>query len=164
MKDLRSQLAAQLGREPPPPLPEPPATGDGPLDLLHPDAHLDTPWIAELTKPRRVPGGPEIPPRPSLGAAQMLTDQLAKAMKKSGRGKDGKALKALREKFLTRRDKQAWAQIKLHFKAHDLSDKAYRGLKQAGSDPIKALAKLDRVSPDELRALGAQRLKALLSA
>jgi hypothetical protein len=94
----------------------------------------------------------------------MLTDQLAKAMKKLGRGRDAKALKALREKFLTRRDKQAWARIKLHFKAHDLSDKAYRGLKQAGADPVKALAKLDRVSPDELRALGAQRLKALLIA
>ena len=160
MHDLRSQLAAKLGATPPP---EADPAEAGPQGVLHPDAHLDDPWLDALRRARPVPGAPEVPERPSLGAARMLTDQWSKALKKAGRGKDAKALRGLRDKFLTRRDKAAWSGVKLRFKELGLSDKAYRALKQGKADPIKALSKLERASPDEVRALGAQRLKALLS-
>ena len=160
MHDLRSQLAAKLGATPPD---DPPETDDAPRGVLHPDAHLDDPWLEALRRARPVPGAPEVPDRPSLGAARMLTDQWSKALKKAGRGKDAKALKALREKFLTRRDKAAWAGVKLRFKELGLSDKAYRGLKQGKVDPVRALARLERADAAELQALGAQRLKAALA-
>ena len=160
MKDLRSQLAEKLGRSLPPE-PAPPAAPE--RDLLHPNAHLDDPWIGRLRGLKNVPGGPEVPDSPSLEAARQLTDRLAKALKKGGRARDAEELKDLRDRFLARREKLAWSRVKERFQELALSDRAYRALKQEGTDPTKALARLENADPAELQAMGAARLRERLS-
>jgi hypothetical protein len=157
MQDLRSQLASKLGR--PAPEPTAPAAPPDPSDLLHPSAHLADPWLKRLLSLRGISGAPKVPNQPSLNGARQLTDQLAKLLKKGGRARDGKELKALRDKFLARRDKQAWSRVKEAFKQHGLSDRGYRSLKQGGADPVKALARLKKADHATLASLSAQRLR-----
>ncbi len=158
MLDLRSQLAASLGRELPIE-PAAPETADKGPDLLHADAHLGDAWIQRLLALARTPGAPTVPSKPSFEAAKQLTDKLAKALKTAGRSREAAEIKDLRDRFLARRDKLAWAQVKERFAEGGLSEKAYRSIKQEGADPVKLLARLAARGGPDLSAMGAQRLR-----
>ncbi len=156
MKDLRSQLAAALGQDASPE----PAPAAGGVDLLGPDAHLDDPWLERLrVLHRSIPGAPTLAPRPKLGQARQVTDQLLRSLKRSGRKGVAKDLGQLRKAFDAKRDKEAWRRTKERFGALGLSDKAYRALKQSGADAIAVWVKLDKSGDDALREMGATRLR-----
>jgi len=163
--DLKSQLAALTGVAPPPdepPEPHPPPRVD---PLLGEHAHLDEPWLGRLRALRAtVPRAPALAARPRLGQARQVTDQLLRILKKAGRKREARELAGLRDAFYSRREKAAWAAVKGHFTELGLSEKAYRGLKQGRADPLKVWAKLERTDPEQLRALGAKRLRVLLEA
>lgn len=160
MSDLRAQLAAAFGRDLP--APEAPAPAAAP-DLLSDEAHLGTPWLDRLQQLRRgLPGAPDLAARPKLAQAEQVSNQLSKLLKKAGRARDAQELAELKDAFLARRDKAAWAALKERFAALELSERAYRALKQEGADPLKALARLDAADPTALRAMGHARLRELL--
>lgn len=160
MNDLQRQLIERLG------LTAPAATGPAPTrpaaSDLDPDAHLATPWMARL-RAVRVAGAPSIPPSPSLPSARQLTDKAAKALKAAGQCRAAAELLGERDDFLKRRERLAWSQVKGRFGSLDLPDRAYRALKQGDADPEKVWAKLQRIPPTDLKALGADRLRELLS-
>lgn len=114
---------------------------------------LSSPWIALLRQ------HVEIPKDPSIGQLTSRSDTHAKVLKTAGRTREAQALTQLKDQFLRERDKRAWEQIKLRFDALDLNEKAYRALKQEGADPIKVLAKLTSRKSEELRGLGAARIR-----
>ena len=162
MKDLKSQLSALTGVA----VPEAaPAAAPPPTDpLLGEYAHLGDPWFQRLSALRvTISGAPKMSPRPKLGQARQVTDQLLKLLKKAGRKRDARDLAGLRAAFVSRRDKAAWSVIKARFTSMGLSEKAYRGIKQGKSDPLKVLAKLDRADPATLGGMGAKRLRELLT-
>ena len=160
MKDLKSQLAQAFGRELP--KEEAPALSDpAPPQPLDDDAHLGGPWhrrLAELARGFSV----QLADRPKLGQARQATDQLAKQLKKAGRGRDARELLELRKAFLSRRDKAAWAVVKERLGGLDVSDKAYRSLKQSSADPVKLIEAIDRAG-ERLRGASPKRLRSLLS-
>ncbi|RME25441.1 MAG: hypothetical protein D6798_08895 [Deltaproteobacteria bacterium] len=163
MSDLRSQLAAAFGQ----PAPEDPAAASAPSgagpSILDDDAHLDTEWLTVLHRLRaELPGAPEMAARPKLAQARMVSDRVVKMLKKAGRKRDARQLAGLRDDFLARRDKAAWAAVKLRFQTLGLSARAYRSLKQVGADPQAVLARLDRTPEEDLRGMGAARLRELL--
>ncbi len=165
MSDLRSQLAAAFGR--PAEAPDEPAAASAPSgaapSILDDDAHLDTEWLTVLRRLRAdLPGAPDLADRPKLAQARMVSDRLVKMLKKSGRKRDARQLAGLRDDFLARRDKAAWAAVKLRFNELGLSSKAYRSLKQVGADPQQALARLRNAPEEDLRSMGAARLRELL--
>ena len=166
MDDLRSQLAATFGRTPEPtPGPDAAASDAGP-DLLGPDAHLADPWLDALRAACQDRDLPDVPARPSLGAARQLTDKALKALKARGDKRALRALKDARAAFESRREKHAWAGIKARFGELGLSMKVYRSLKQTPRlDPVKVHAKLHARASEQLKGLGASRLReALLGA
>jgi hypothetical protein len=152
VNELQRQLIEKLGA-----VPAQPAVEAG----FDPAEHLDTPWFALLRR-ARAPGGPEVPPKPSLAAARQLTDRLAKAMEQAGDRRGARTLKEARDEYLARRERRAWALVKERFEQWGLAERAYRALKQGGADPEKVLQRLERGKAEELRALGADRLRDLL--
>lgn len=159
MSDLRSQLMAKLGAAPPAELPVQPV-GPGAAEL-DPDAHLGTPWLSAL-RAVRAPGAPPVPPRPSLNAARQLTDKAIKALKGAGQARAARDLGDLRSDFLKKREKEAWNLIKARFTELDLSERAYRALKQSEADADKIWARLRKAPEAELRGMGADRLREYL--
>lgn len=166
MSDLRSQLAARFpGAAPPetPPEAPPAAPAPGRPDLLDEDAHLDTPWLAALRKAlAALDKTAALGPRPKLAHAQQLTAQAMRELKALERKGQARELAELRDDFLARREKAAWAALKLRFHERALPEKAYRSLKQEGLDPVAALLRLEALPAAELQGIGAARLKALL--
>ncbi len=161
MSDLKSQLAARFGAPSPEPEPPTPAADPG---ILGEFAHVDTPWLVALRKAARsLPSPPEIGPRPKLAHAMQVTGQVMRELKAAERKGQSKELAGLRDDWLARRDKAAWAAVKLIFAEYELPDRAYRALKQEGAEPFKALERLRATPRDELSAMGATRLKALLT-
>ena len=164
MKDLRSQLLEKFGgdsgtgdsatthqtveAEPPSSLP----------DVLDDWSHLETPWIKKMRFYRSVPGVGAISARPKLATARQLTDRIAKALKKQGRSGEAKSLIDLRERFLQKRNKSAWKEVKSRFSALSLSERAYRSLKQQGVDPVVVLARLIAADDGSLSGMGADKL------
>lgn len=132
--------------EPPPP---------SPFDAL-PDP-ADSPWVSALARHVQVPKGA------SIGALSSLTGQAAKQLKARGAGRDAKSLKKAEADFLGRRSKAAWAAVKQRWKALELSDKAYRSIKQQGADPEKLLAKLHTRKADAMRGASAASLATWLT-
>lgn len=165
VSDLRSQLAARFpGAAPsettPAPAEEP---APGRPDLLDEFAHLDTPWLAALRKAlSALDKTAALGPRPKLAHAQQLTAQAMRELKALERKGQARELAELRDDFLARREKAAWAALKLRFHERALPEKAYRSIKQEGLDPVAALQRLQAVPADELQGIGAARLKALL--
>ncbi len=128
--------------------------------MLADDAHLSDPWLERLRQLLpTVDRPPQLSRTPKLGQARQATDQLMGQLKKAGRRRELRELDALRKDFYARRDKAAWAAIKARFQELDLSDKAYRALKQTGADPMSALGRLSKASPEELQTMGARRLR-----
>ena len=160
MKDLKHQLAEALGVEPP--SEERPVLSDPvPREPLAEDAHLDSAWhqrLVELARGFSI----QLAARPKLGQARQASDQLVKLLKKAGRGRDAKELAKLRDAFMARRDKAAWAAVKERFAALELSDKAFRSVKQSKADPTRVLGLIDN-SGESLRGASAKKARALLT-
>ena len=153
--DLKSQLEARFG--PASPAPAAPASKPS-LPDRDPDAHLGTPWMS-LLRAARAPGLDSVPPKPSIPAARQLTDKAAKALKAAGQERADRALVEARDDFLKKREKEAWGLIKSRFTDLDLPERAYRALKQGEVDPEKVWARLRKASPEELKPMGADRLR-----
>ena len=113
--------------------------------------------------PKATPGAPKLADPPSLGAQRQATDQLVKLLKKAGKNRDAAELSQLRDTFLARREKAAWAAIKAKMSALALSDRTYRRLKSEGADPVPVLERLGRLDDEALSAMGAERLYAALT-
>jgi len=164
VKDLKSQLASAFGRDPQaeaPPAREAVLPAALPA-LLGPDAHLASPWLQALRRLAGRDGVPAVPARPGLPAARQLTDTAVKALKGAGRKRDASELSDLRARFLSARDKEAWGLVKARFVALDLSEKAYRALKQGEADPLAVWTRLSRCTDAELQAMGHARLREVL--
>jgi hypothetical protein len=150
MDQLRAALGKALGVTPPEPdAAAPPAAADPAL----PDP-LQSDWIALL---RRLGG--EIPAGATMGQLVQRSDARARALADAGRKRDAADLKKAREDFERDRDKRAWSLVKDRFAALELSEKTYRSLKQEGVDPVKLLARLSTRRAEELRGMGAARLR-----
>ena len=165
MKDLKSQLSATFGVPVPEevdPLaavraPEPPRAEEAPI--LAEGAWRKDPWAVRLKQILpSMTGAPKLNSPASLGAQRMVTDQLCKLLKKAGRNRDARELGELRDNFMSRRDKAAWSAVKTRMAELELSDKAYRALKQGDVDPLKVLARLNAGGGAALAGMGAKRL------
>lgn len=164
MNDLKAQLAAALGVPAPavePSNPSPtPATA---VDAFSEGAWLADPWLERLQTLRAtLSGAPALAKQPKLGQARQATDQLIKLLKKANRGRDAKELARLRDTFMIKREKAGWNRVKARFTAMDLSQKAYRALRQEKADPAAVLRRLNKVDAAELSSMGATRLRQLL--
>lgn len=173
MKDLKSQLQDRLAEAPlpaaatvGPPPPSAPARPEQRREedegALAPNAHLLSPWLKKL-RSVRLPGL-SVPPSPTLGNARQLTDIAVKALKKAGRAGESRELDDLRDRFMDKRASEAWSIVKQTFTTFDLPDRAYRALKQSDLDPVTVLTRLRALPDDELRGMGADRLRDRLSA
>ncbi len=161
MKDLRSALSQALGVPAPAPEADEAPRLAGPLVE---GAHLGSDWLVRLRAVHAtVSGAPTLAPEPKLNAARQVSDILVKRLKKAGRRREARELADLRDSWFARRDRAAWTAIKARFHELGLSDKAYRGLKQGGAEPLTVLARLERSEEGELVGLGARRLRELLS-
>jgi hypothetical protein len=129
---------------------EPEAAPPSPLDAL-PDP-AGSPWVQALARHVTVPKGA------SVGKLSSLTGQAAKQLKARGAGRDAKSLKKAEADFLGRRSKAAWAAVKRRWKELELSDKAYRSIKQRGADPEKLLAKLHTRKAEAMRGASSASL------
>jgi hypothetical protein len=158
MDDLRGQLAAKFGASAAAP-PADPATAEP--DPFGPAAHLDTDWVRSLRAFARGVGV-QVPADAKLARCRQATDVTLKALKKSGRKRDVRALSELRATYLTWRERQAWSRVKSRFKDLNLSEKAYRALKQGGADGEKVWVRLAKLQPDDVRGVGAARLREML--
>ena len=147
MDDLNNALARALGTAAPPAEPAPVAAAG-----LPDPAKSD--WIALL---RRLGG--EIPPDATMGQLTQRSDLRARQLADDGRKREAAELRKAREQFERDREKVAWALVKERFAALELSEKTYRSLKQEEADPVKLLARLTGRRAEELRGLGAARLR-----
>lgn len=165
MSLLRDQLAAALGgsglRVEAPPAAVPAAPPDPAEHLLSDEGHIGSAWLALLADAlRKTPGGPALKPRPALGQARQVHDQLGKLLKAAGRGRELRELAEARKKFESDRADAAWRRIKVRLEAAGVSEKAYRSLKQEeGRDPVATVRALAKVPDDELRGMGVERLR-----
>ena len=111
-------------------------------------------WIALL---RRLGG--EVPRDPSMGQLVQRSDALSRALADAGRRREAAALSRAREEFQRDREKRAWALVKERFAALDLPEKTYRAMKQEDADPERLLTRLTSRRAEELRGMGAARLR-----
>jgi len=149
MDQLRNALGKALGT---PDVPAAPAPDPKPEATL-PDP-LKSEWVALM---RRL--GAEVPPGATMGQLTQRSDLRAKALADAGRKREAAELKKAREDFERDRDKRAWSLVKDRFAALELSEKTYRSLKQEEVDPVKLLARLTAKRAEELRGMGAARLR-----
>lgn len=149
MDDLRNALSKALGVAPAPEKPTEPDAGVASL----PDP-LKSEWIALLRKL-----GGEIPANATMGQLTQRSDLRARQLADAGRKREAAELKKAREEFERDREKRAWGLVKDRFAALELSEKTYRSLKQEEADPVKLLARLTSKRADELRGMGAARLR-----
>ncbi|MEC7948254.1 MAG: hypothetical protein VX265_11875 [Myxococcota bacterium] len=160
MQDLRSQLVAKLGATLPPE-----DAADDPVtvsDPLGPSGHLDSPWVCMLRELLPLGGVAPMPPDAKLARCQQVTAQVVKLLKKSGRAADARTLAKLRDEYVARRAKVAWARVKRRFSELGASEKAYRSLKQGNADPERILRNMDRMDREMFEGAGARRLRELL--
>jgi hypothetical protein len=145
MDQLRSALSQALGTPAPAPAaPEVPGLPDP----------LQSDWVALL----RQLGG-EIPANATMGQLTQRSDLRSRALADAGRKRDADALRRAKEEFERDREKKAWSLVKDRFAALELSEKTYRSLKQEEADPVKLLARLTSKRAEELRGMGAARLR-----
>ena len=129
--------------------PDPPA----PEAEAEPDPN-DSDWARCLA--RHV----SIPPGAGLARLRQLSDVQVKALKKQGRKRDAKELARLRDDWLRKAERRAWAKVKARFAELELSDKAYRALKQQGRrSPDKLLKRLNTRAAEDMRGAGAARVR-----
>ena len=152
MDHLRNALQGALGL-PATPAPAAPAEEAAP-GLPDP---LKSDWIGLL----RQLGG-EVPPNATMGQLTQRSAARARALAVQGRKRDATALERAQDEFVRDRDKRAWALVKDRFAALELSEKTYRSLKQEEVDPVKLLARVTNRRSEELRGMGAARLREAL--
>lgn len=110
-------------------------------------------WLTELARHEPVDAGA------ALGKLRQTTDLRVKALKKQGRGRDAKSLAKARDDYFKRRDKAAWGAVKARWAELQLSEKAYRRLKQAARvQPEKVLERLHTRKAQEMTGRGADAL------
>jgi hypothetical protein len=151
MDDLRNALAKALGTTPAPAPAAAAATPGG--DAALPDP-LKSDWIALL----RQLGG-DVPANATMGQLTQRSDLRARQLADAGRKREAAELRKAREDFERDREKRAWSFVKERFEALGLSEKTYRSLKQEGADPVKLLGRLTSRRAEELRGMGAARLR-----
>ncbi len=134
-----------------------PVVSESALDSL-PDP-LKSDWIACM---RRL--GAEVPPAATMGQLTQRSDRRSRELKDAGRTREAAELLKNKEDFIRDRARRAWALVKARFDALELSDKAYRSLKQEDADPERILVKLRGNKGDALRGVGAARIRELLTA
>jgi hypothetical protein len=147
MDQLRNALQGALGVSAPAPTPAQQATSALP-DPLKSD------WVALL----RQLGG-EVPPNATMGQLTQRSSLRARALAEQGRKRDASALERAQDEFVRDRDKRAWALVKERFATLELPEKTYRSMKQEEVDPVKLLARVTNRRSEELRGLGAARLR-----
>lgn len=103
--------------------------------------------------------GAEVPAGGTLGQLLARSDARVKELKTQGRARDADALKRAREAYVSERRQRAWAMVKARFGDLELSEKAYRALKQEEADPEKVLTRLRGDRGEALRGVGAARLR-----
>ena len=137
------------------PVPEAPApTPSGTDDLPDP---LGSDWIALLRS-----HGVDLPGGPTMGQLVQRSDACARALKEGGRRRESEALVREKDSFLRARAAKAWALVKARFAELELSEKAYRSLKQEDADPERILVKLRGARGEALRGTGAAKLREAL--
>ena len=159
MGDLRSQLIAKLGAT----VVEDEEVSSVPSPL-GPTGHLDSKWMEVLRDVLKNIPSIKLKEPPSLGNARQATHVALKTLKKTGTKRQLAQLKDASDSYFKKREKMAWTAVKEQFTALNLSEKAYRAIKQLNADPEKVLHRLNAKKPEELQKLGAKALKeALLS-
>jgi len=156
---LRSALPVKAAPEAPTLVAREPAPSAAPAGPKLPDP-LASDWVALMRSL-----GAEVPKDPSMGQLTQRSDLRSKELAAQGRKRDADELKRAKESFLREREKAAWSLVKARFDELELSEKAYRAIKQEGADPEKVLPRLNGRRGDELRGAGAARVRdALLGA
>jgi glutamyl-tRNA reductase len=121
-----------------------------------PDVYA-TAWVTCLKRHTTVQ------PRRSVAHLEQLVHRTVKDLKKAGRKRDARELAELFSAWNKKEIKETWAKIKARFAELELSEKAYRSLKQSKADPRKALAKLVSRRAEEFRGASAKRVGPWLS-
>jgi hypothetical protein len=161
MSLLRDQLAAAGLRQSPAAAAAAAAPVDPADHLLSDQGHLGSAWLQTLASlVQQTPGAPALKAQPPLGQARQVHDQLSKLLKSAGRRRELEALVDARKRFDTEREDTAWRRVKARLEAAGVSEKAYRSLKQQeGRDALATHRALSKVPEDELRGMGAERLR-----
>jgi hypothetical protein len=133
--------------------PAPAARPPDPAAAALPDP-LASEWVALMRSL-----GADVPVGATLGQLLARSDARARELKNVGRARDADALKRARESFVQDRRQRAWALVKARFAELELSEKAYRALKQEDADPEKVLARLRGPKGEALKGAGAARLR-----
>jgi hypothetical protein len=158
MSDLKLALLGALKQKGlPEPVAAPPVAAAAPIGIAALPDPLQSEWVAAM-RAQRV----EIPAGATIGQLTSRSDVHAKELKGAGRARDAAALTQLKEQFLRERERRAWEMVKERFLALELNEKAYRALKQEGADPVKVLARLTSKKAEELRGMGAARVREVL--
>lgn len=152
MDALRDALKGAIGgqeglqaREPTPTLTTQEAEEDDPQD---------SPWIRELRRHEALPKDAK------TERLRQLTDKVVKSLQAAGRRRDAETLGRLRDDWLRQQELRVWDRIKTRFAELELSEKAYRSLKQEkGVVPHKVLARLRTRRAEEFRGASAARVR-----
>ncbi len=162
MDDWKQQLSSRFGGVVPEPEPQPaPPPGHGGAEF-DADSHLVSPWLQRLRGLEGRAGGKALGRSPKLAAARQRHAAVVKALKKAGQQREVRSLDKLRNQYLAKRTGQAWAVVKARFSEAELSEKAYRSIKQGGADPEKVLQRIDAMGTSALVGMGAKRLRQAL--
>lgn len=122
----------------------------GPAD---PDPY-DSAWIRALARHVAIPKGA------AVATLRQLTDQQVKALRGQGRDRDAKELGRMRDDWIRDAELRVWSQIKERFAALELSEKAYRSVKQNSKlQPEALLRKLMTRRAEEYRGASPERLR-----
>lgn len=115
------------------------------------DGLYQTEWVRLLSRLTAVPKG--------KGAAHLenLLHKTVKDLKKKDK-RSSRQLADLHGAWRKKVDKAAWAAVKLRCAELDLSDKAYRSIKQSFQDPHKLVTKLQTRRAEEYRGSSPKRL------
>jgi hypothetical protein len=111
-------------------------------------------WLTELARHTKIPKDTK------TSTLRQLTDRLVKELATAGKGRDSRALADARDNYLRAAERAAWDHIKRRFEELELSDKAYRALKQAKNvHPEKVLAALYTKRAETYRGASAERVR-----
>ena len=138
-------------------LPEGPAAPE-PVAVPELPDPMKSAWVARLRQE-----GVAIPAGPTMGQLVQRSAARVRELEAEGKGRAAKELAALQARFQAERTDKAWALVKARFDALALPERAYRALKQNGSDPVKVWEKVQGARGEKLRGAGADRLRELLS-
>lgn len=111
-------------------------------------------WLQALAAHVPLPKGAPV------ARLRQLTDQQVKELRARGRERDAKELARLRDDWMRAAELEIWSRIKARFAELDLSEKAYRSVKQTTKlQPEALLRKLNTRRAEELRGASPERLR-----